>query len=39
MALITQVHLYYFYIANSKALSISIIDFISISFEDGVAKL
>lgn len=39
MALIIQVRLYYFFIANSKTISIACINSISISFEDGVARL
>lgn len=39
MALIAQVHLYQFSIANSKIISIACINSISISFEDGVARL
>ena len=39
MALIAQVHLYQFSIANSKTLSISIIDSISIGFDDNAAEL
>lgn len=39
MALITQVRLYYFFIANSKTISIACINSISINFEDGVARL
>lgn len=36
MALIIQVRLYYFFIANSKTISIACINSISISFEDSV---
>lgn len=36
IALIIQVRLYYFFIANSKTISIACINSISISFEDGV---
>lgn len=39
MTLIAQARLYYFSIANSNTLSIACINSISISFEDGVARL